>query len=441
MRRLIPLAALLMLATMFAPHSRAAEDENTYPVAVRWWGQSMISIENWWGFSVVIDPYSLEIGYDDPKIEANTVCVSHDHFDHSNTEIVLGEHDVFYGIRHQGRPPHKMSRLSPPGAIHREDNADAMTRDLSMGEISITPIESFHDNKQGDDLGKNAMFLVEADGVRILHCGDLGQHQLTDEQLEQIGEIDVLCVPVGGVYTIDGAQAVAIVEQIQPRIVVPIHFKTKPLIIALDTIDPFLKALPDKYTRVRPAGNTLAVSTAGGATRDNPQVVLLNYKPWEMPEEIAELLDAKEAASKLSQSTFEKLRTDQLNHKPSNGTHTPRWNAEHMLSAELFFFSKIYAEADPAIAPIPLFPQQMPPDYVAAHPDWHGIDEAMQMQRVQDFTRRFAYLLDGMPLDELPEGGVPFFGDLRGLFKQMESHYGEHTAHVHTKTEQEDWPE
>ncbi len=422
MRRLIPLAALLLLSAFLAPPAIAAEDENTYPIAVRWWGQSMISIENWWGTTVVIDPYSLEIGYDDPKIDADFVLITHGHFDHINSEMIGGDPEVVQGLE--------------DGAVRNF----GMAIDGKPDIVRVRTIPSFHDNKQGVDLGKNAMFLVETDGVRILHCGDLGQHQLTATQLEQIGEIDVLCVPVGGVYTIDGAQAVKIVEQINPRIVVPIHYKTKPLIIALDTIEPFLEALPDKYTRVHPAGNTLAVSTAGGATRENPQVVLLNYKPWNMPEEIATLLDAKEAASRLSQGTFHALRTDQLNHKPSNGTHTPRWNAEHMLSAELFFFSSVYAQADPAIAPIKLFPNQMPPDYVAAHPEWNGIDEAMQMQRVQDFTRRFAYLLDGMPLDKLPPGAPGFAGDLRGLFGLMENHYGEHTAHVHEKIEQEDWP-
>lgn len=428
MRRFTPFAFAILLATFFAPPAGAADDDNVYPVAVRWWGQAMISIENWWGLTVVIDPYSLEIGYNDPGVDADFVCVSHEHFDHNNVGLIAGDPFVIRGLE---------NGAVESFATTTEDRADGASRHTTH----IDTIASFHDDKRGADLGANAMFLVETEGVRILHCGDLGQHALTKEQLEQIGEIDVLCVPVGGVYTVDGPQAVAIVEQIHPRIVVPIHYKTRALTISLDPVEPFLAALPDKYEVVRPVGNTLAVSAGGGPTRENPRVVVLNYRPWEMPAGLADLFGAKEAASKKSQETFRALRTDQLNHKPSNGTHTPRWNSEHMLGTESLFFSSMYARLDPAIRPINLRPAQMPPDYVAAHPDWDGEQEADQMQRVEDFSRRFAYLLDGAPLDELPEGAPRFAGDLRGLFNLMINHYGEHTAHVHEKYELEDWPE
>ena len=137
-------------------------------------------------------------------------------------------------------------------------------------------------------------------------------------------------------------------------------------------------------------------------------------------------------------AVFVQLSVNQMNHRPSNGTHTPRWNAEHMMGRELGFFSKIYSGIDPATLAIDLNPKQMPPDYVAAHPDWDGKEEARQMQRVTAFTRRFAYLLDGIDLEAKPSGS---WWTVRGLLEQMQRHYGEHTAHVKEKFELSDWPD
>ncbi|MEE8155092.1 MAG: hypothetical protein V3T53_09100, partial [Phycisphaerales bacterium] len=118
--------------------------------------------------------------------------------------------------------------------------------------------------------------------------------------------------------------------------------------------------------------------------------------------------------------------------------HTPRWNAEHMMGRELGFFSRIFSAVDPAIPHINLNPEQMPPDYVAAHPDWDGKEEARQMQRVMSFTRRFAYLFDGFDLEAKPPGS---WWTVRGLLEQMQRHYGEHSAHVKEKFELPDWPD
>ncbi|MGI9429207.1 MAG: DinB family protein, partial [Bythopirellula sp.] len=189
-------------------------------------------------------------------------------------------------------------------------------------------------------------------------------------------------------------------------------------------------------------GNTLAWSNGEGTQSNEegakPQVVVLNFEPWAMPAELAELFEAKEQACRASQQVFAKLSAGQLNFKPSNGTHTPRWNAEHMMGRELGFFSEIYQRQLPGvIRHLDLNPKQMPPDYVAAHPEWSGAEEARQMERVSKFTRRFAYLLDGLPLDEKAPGS---FWTPRRLLKQMERHYNEHTANVNKKFELADWP-
>jgi len=242
---------------------------------------------------------------------------------------------------------------------------------------------------------------------------------------------------VGGVYTVDGPKAVELIGQLAPRIVVPIHYKTDVLNIGLHPIEPFLESLGDGYEIVRPVGNTLAVRQAEQGSREVPRVVLLSYVPWEMPSNLQSLFDKKEAACQASQRVFAALREAQLNFRPANGTHTPRWNAEHMLGRELGFFSQIYAALDPEIGHLDINPQQMPPDYRAAHPTWSGKEEARQMERVSQFTRRFAYLLENVNLDE-PAPNSRW--TLSGLLEQMERHYQQHTANVVKKFELPDWP-
>jgi len=438
MRRCIPLAFALLLTASMGPPAWGADGAGAYPVAVRWWGHAMISIENWWGYTVVIDPYHAGIGYPDPDVEADGVFVTHEHADHANVALLKGAPARHHGVKGGKVDPFQIE-FGPDADADSRPRVESEDAPSSPNAIRVTAIRSFHDNKGGADRGENAMLLIQTDGVRILHCGGLGQRELSAEQLERIGEVDVLCIPVGGVDTIDGSQAAAIVGQLNPRIVIPIHYKTEALTVELEPVGPFLDALSDDYKRVHPNGNTLAVS--GGASGDRPRVVLLGHTPWEMPAELDALLDAKEAAFNESMATFAGLRADQLNHRPGNGTHTPRWNIEHMLSVELAFFSSVYSNIDPEIAPIQIFPQQMPPDYIPAHPGWDGEAEVRQAQRVRDFTRRFAYLLDGVPLDELPEGAPRFAGDLRGLFRLTEDHWREHTANVRAKFELEDWPE
>ena len=110
-----------------------------------------------------------------------------------------------------------------------------------------------------------------------------------------------------------------------------------------------------------------------------------------------------------------------------------------MMGRELLFFSQIYNAVDPTIPVMDLNPKQMPEDYKFAHADWTGAEEGRQMHRVQAFTRRFAYLLDGMDLDKRAKGSR--FWTPRALLKQMERHYSEHTANVKKKMELPGWPE
>jgi len=169
----------------------------------------------------------------------------------------------------------------------------------------------------------------------------------------------------------------------------------------------------------------------------DPAVLL--EPPPAVPAHLRELFDRMEAANRRSQDVFRKLSTAQMNFKPANGTHTPRWNAEHMAGRQLLFFSQIYHALDPKIPVFDWNPAQMPPDYTARHPEWSGKEEARAMQRVDDFCRRYSYLLENTALDAKPP--ATDWPSLRALLLQMERHYDEHTGNVVKKFELPDWPQ
>jgi len=424
-----------LLAVLFLSPLRAVADPGK-PVAVRWWGQAMVTIETWWGLTVAVDPFSLGTGYPDPAVPADLVVVTHEHADHNNSAIVRGDPRVVHALDQAGRARDLHLILD------RQPNAPRPDVSMPMETVVRTPhmvrvrtIPAHHDDAEGAQRGATGLALIEADGVRILHCGDLGQRALTDGQLAQIGAVDVLLVPVGGVYTVDGPAAAAITLQVAPRIVVPIHFKTDALRFDLEGAEGFLESLPDSFERRTVAGNTLAVSAGAGDGRS--AVVTLGYLPWEMPDELADLFEAKERAAAEAAAMYATLSAVQLNHRPSNGTHTPRWNAEHTAGTELLLLSRVFAKADAEVRPIEAMPAQMPPDYTPEHPGWTGGEEARRIERTQAFSRRFAYLLEGVGLDERPEGGG---WTVRTILERMAWHYPEHADNVREKFELPDWP-
>jgi len=184
--------------------------------------------------------------------------------------------------------------------------------------------------------------------------------------------------------------------------------------------------------------NTVAFATSK-AKPSKTRFVSLGEKPYRMSDQLKTLFKKKEVSCQASQKFFAGLSVEQMNFKPDNGTHTPRWNPEHMMGRELLFFSQIYNAVDPTIPVMDLNPKQMPKDYKFAHADWTGAEEARQMHRVEAFTRRFAYLLDGVDLDKRAPGSR--FWTPRKLLEQMERHYNEHTANVKKKMELPGWPE
>jgi L-ascorbate metabolism protein UlaG (beta-lactamase superfamily) len=148
---------------------------------------------------VVTDPYDPEmVGLRFPKTEADIVTVSHQHKDHNQVKNVSGINGVDPLI------------IDMPGEFEKMS-------------VRIFGFQSFHDKSQGKERGENILYKFEAEGLSVLHCGDLG---LVPEEsfLELIGDIDILLVPVGGYYTIDSDEAVQLVKKIEPSVVIPMHY-------------------------------------------------------------------------------------------------------------------------------------------------------------------------------------------------------------------------
>jgi L-ascorbate metabolism protein UlaG (beta-lactamase superfamily) len=435
--------ATLLIAALFAAPAFA---ENDPPVAIRWWGQGMVSIETYWNLTVVIDPYNDKIGYEVPDLTADLLLVSHEHADHNNVEAVKGQPIIVRGPTDTGnefggvesvyhfllRKPNETKAEWFWGGKH---DYEKLFRDHAF---LVDSINAWHDDSEGAERGATAMYLIRVDGVRILYCGDLGQAKLTDYQLQSLSDIDVMILPVGGVYTIDGDGAWDIVEQVKPRYVVPVHYKTDKLKIPLEPVDKFVEHMPEGWELAKPTHNTLALSPAKSKETSAPQLVVLDYKPHEPSGELATLLAKMDASCKASQKVFAPLTAKQMNWQPPNGTHTARWNAEHMMGRQLGFFSQIYAAIEPeTFSHIDLNPAQMPPEYKPAHADWDGAEEARQMERANAYVQRYAYLLDGVDLDQ-PAPGSRW--TLRKLLEQMDRHFTEHTANVQKKFALEGWP-
>ncbi len=169
------------------------------------------------GTSLLTDPYG-DIGFSFPRLKADIVTVSHGHYDHCNVEAVDG---AFSLLRKAGK--------------------------FNVRGIEVCASDSFHDDAHGSKRGKNLIFSFEMDGIRICHLGDLGQ-KLESSVLKAIGKPDVLLIPVGGHYTIDGIAAAEYVRAVSPAIAIPMHYYVEDLTVDIANESSFLKAVGDKYS-------------------------------------------------------------------------------------------------------------------------------------------------------------------------------------------------
>jgi L-ascorbate metabolism protein UlaG (beta-lactamase superfamily) len=193
-------------------------------VDITWLGLSCFRIR---GSQAVIitDPFPPGLGYTLGKQTADIVTVSHPHPSHSYDQGINSEHRLVKG----------------PG-------------EYEISGVLILGISTYHDSVKGQSRGKNTIYLMEIDGVNVLHLGDLG-HVLSDDQVEEIGNVDVLLLPVGGVSTINAAMAAEVMRKLEPRVVIPMHYKTDKSSRDLEPVENFLKEMGQTQVEPRPKLN------------------------------------------------------------------------------------------------------------------------------------------------------------------------------------------
>jgi len=213
---------------------------------IRYLGHACFLVTADSGVKLVFDPYEPGgfgggIGYGAPTEAADFVVISHEHADHNFAAAVPGNPRVIRGPGIHAQPP-----------------------------FPLRGIALKHDSSGGSERGDNTAFCAEIDDVRLCHLGDLG-HTLTDAQVAEIGPVDVLLCPVGGLFTVDAKGATGVVEALKPRITIPMHFKTPKIGFALAPVDDFLAG---KKNALRAQASDITV------TRDTlpaePQVIVLD---------------------------------------------------------------------------------------------------------------------------------------------------------------------
>ena len=208
---------------------------------ITWLGHSSFMLEDSKGRKILTDPFDETVGYNILKGEVDVVTISHHHSDHSYIENIKYKESI-----------------DKVGFFY-------------LCDIPITGIPSYHDKMLGAKRGENTIFIIELDGYRICHLGDLG-HTLSSEDIKQIGKIDILLIPIGGNYTIDGKEAAEIAKSINSHIVIPMHYKTPILSFELEGLEDFLTYMKNGE---RVGSNNLSIESPLGYFN---KVKILDYK-------------------------------------------------------------------------------------------------------------------------------------------------------------------
>jgi len=215
---------------------------------IKWLGHASFLLESKSGTKIITDPfeagsYDGAVGYAPISESADIVTISHDHADHNAIDSVGGAPEVVRG-----------------------------SDDRQIGGIPIHGVSTFHDESKGQDRGRNTIYLMEIDGIRVGHLGDLG-HRLSDDEAAALGKIDVLLTPVGGYYTIGPDEAKEVAESLGAKVIIPMHFKTEALGFPIQPVDDFLR-LMERVERVE--GTSVEISADDLPAE--PKVVVLEYE-------------------------------------------------------------------------------------------------------------------------------------------------------------------
>jgi L-ascorbate metabolism protein UlaG (beta-lactamase superfamily) len=243
-----------------APAGPATAADNK-SLVIRWHGQSFFEIITTAGTRIVIDPHNIE-QYGRKTVQADLVLVSHPHTDHATFDAV--------------------ENIKKAKVLHAvvEDKNDRRRTDWNIldekfKDVRVQTIGCYHDNMSGLQRGKNGAFILEVDGLRIVHLGDLG-HSLSEAQVKKIGQVDILMIPVGGVYTLNSLTAAKVQEQLAPRrYVLPMHYGT-PVYDYLLPVTGFLDEQNKEMVKKLP-GNELVVDPKAPVAKE-PTIVTLHYR-------------------------------------------------------------------------------------------------------------------------------------------------------------------
>lgn len=176
---------------------------------IQWFGHSFFLVTSQGGKKIVFDPFDQSVGYPLPQVSANMVCVSHSHYDHNNVQIIGGNPEI----------------IQKAGIYVRDG-------------YQIQGFQNYHDHKKGKERGENVVYRIEIDGLSLIHAGDMGMLPSLEE-IESWKPLDILLVPVGGIYTINGHEAQTLVEHLKPRVVIPMHYRTPLLKFELQPVENF----------------------------------------------------------------------------------------------------------------------------------------------------------------------------------------------------------
>jgi len=208
---------------------------------ISWLGHSCFKIGGSQA-TVITDPFSPTLGYSLGKPTADIVTVSHQHEGHAYVQGIGSQPRLVVG----------------PG-------------EYEISSVLIIGIATFHDAVGGSQRGKNTVYLMEVDGVSVCHLGDLG-HVLTVGQVEELGSVDILLLPVGGVSTINAPMAAEVVRQLEPKVVIPMHYQTPALNWKLEPVNRFLKEIG-----IKEVNSQAKLTFTKPSLPDNTQVFLLDY--------------------------------------------------------------------------------------------------------------------------------------------------------------------
>ncbi|MBZ9684951.1 MBL fold metallo-hydrolase [Clostridium estertheticum] len=208
---------------------------------ITWLGHSSFLLQDSKGRKLLTDPFDATIGYEIYKGSPDIVTISHQHFDHNYTKELNGNYKIIDKI----------------GMFY-------------LCDIPIKGTPSYHDKNKGAKRGDNIIFTFKMDEYTLCHLGDLG-HLLSDDDIDAIGTVDILFIPVGGNYTLNGKEAAEVTKRINPKIVIPMHYKTSLVTFPLDGVETFLMYMKNA-TKID--SNKLLINDE---IRDSMSVKILNY--------------------------------------------------------------------------------------------------------------------------------------------------------------------